>query len=420
MPQNSELYITGEDYAGNDVASAPDDLTGTSAQNKAIFDRLVKTVVAPKHNQTVDELLQLSQSTYTKSETTTLIDEKMIAIGAGDMRAAQYDPSGEIAAGGGIEAALAINGVQAFAHTYADSVHALQGSELATNIKFTATAPYSEGDTFTVNGTPCTAQSADGEALQGGCFVAGAVVQCFLNGTQLNFKAGGAGLNFKILAVAHEDDLPQTAAENTIAVITDTPIAQWAFASANPFESPSEGSVFIETSVSSTNAFNALRKNSLMVYPISGMQYIAGSWLRKTTYFYQNGLWVDGTTYLYKDGKEFPAITGGWSGGWAKNASSLSLYGGSGVGVIQTERTTAKVSVTDEAKLKFSGTVNNLGSSATLRFGLSTTTELGGLVAYGTTLPCEIDVSALSGEYYVIMYYYGYGPDIVVTEVSLQ
>ncbi|MBS7262534.1 MAG: hypothetical protein KIG36_02880 [Eubacteriales bacterium] len=44
----TEYKITN--YNGKDVASAPDVLTGTIAQNKAVFDALTKEVVVPKHN----------------------------------------------------------------------------------------------------------------------------------------------------------------------------------------------------------------------------------------------------------------------------------------------------------------------------------------------------------------------------------
>lgn len=47
--------ITG--YENKDVASAPDKLTGSAAENKAIFDSLIKGVVEIKHNGLVDYLM---------------------------------------------------------------------------------------------------------------------------------------------------------------------------------------------------------------------------------------------------------------------------------------------------------------------------------------------------------------------------
>ncbi|MDD2569275.1 MAG: hypothetical protein PHQ49_06480 [Clostridia bacterium] len=52
----TDYKITAADYFGNDVASLPDKLTGTVGENKAVFDRLVKHVVAVKLNGLIDAL----------------------------------------------------------------------------------------------------------------------------------------------------------------------------------------------------------------------------------------------------------------------------------------------------------------------------------------------------------------------------
>ena len=46
--------IQPSDISAKGVASAPDRLSGTAAENKAVFDRLVKEVVAEKFNSFVD------------------------------------------------------------------------------------------------------------------------------------------------------------------------------------------------------------------------------------------------------------------------------------------------------------------------------------------------------------------------------
>lgn len=51
-----DLKITAADYAGRDVASVGDRLTGTAAENKAVFDRLVKELLAGRFNDLVDTL----------------------------------------------------------------------------------------------------------------------------------------------------------------------------------------------------------------------------------------------------------------------------------------------------------------------------------------------------------------------------
>lgn len=49
--------ITDGDISTNGVQSAPDKLTGTAAENKAIFDRLIKNVVQECLNGLIDELV---------------------------------------------------------------------------------------------------------------------------------------------------------------------------------------------------------------------------------------------------------------------------------------------------------------------------------------------------------------------------
>ncbi len=51
-----KLKIVEGDYAGLGVSSAPDRMTGSASENKAVFDRLVKQLMAPRHNQLIDAL----------------------------------------------------------------------------------------------------------------------------------------------------------------------------------------------------------------------------------------------------------------------------------------------------------------------------------------------------------------------------
>lgn len=57
------------DYTGRDVASAPDRLTGTAAENKATFDRLAKGVSVPRFNSLIDELAGKGADTLVSSDT---------------------------------------------------------------------------------------------------------------------------------------------------------------------------------------------------------------------------------------------------------------------------------------------------------------------------------------------------------------
>lgn len=113
---------------------------------------------------------------------------------------------------------------------------------------------------------------------------------------------GGASLNFAVKAYSSEAELlAAVPKENTIGIITTTPITSWFFDAEEP-ETVADGMVWFPTGTSSTLAFNALKKNGIQVYPISAKQYVGGAWVDKTAMSYRGGEWVDWITYLYRKG----------------------------------------------------------------------------------------------------------------------
>lgn len=139
---------------------------------------------------------------------------------------------------------------------------------------------------------------------------------------------GGSSLNFKVIAVSSELLLPATAKENTIAVITTTPITSYVFSSSAP-TSPTEGMVWLVTGTASTVEFNAIKKNGLWVYPTGCQQYVSGAWVQKTVKTYMSGAWQDWQTYLYSYGDQHTDITGGWTtDGVVYSASNVYTNGG--------------------------------------------------------------------------------------------
>ena len=119
------------------------------------------------------------------------------------------------------------------------------------------------------------------------------------------FKHGGGGafLNFKVVGGTAQ---PETAAENTIWVNTETDISGWVFSTVEPGE-PAEGLVWIEVGSDSPAPFNMLKKNSVYVDPVSCKQYVSGAWADRFAYVYQNGAWVQFSEvitalYIIKDG----------------------------------------------------------------------------------------------------------------------
>lgn len=100
--------------------------------------------------------------------------------------------------------------------------------------------------------------------------------------------------------------------ENTIWVDTDVKITSHVFSATQP-ENPDDGMVWFQTGMSSNAAFNALKKNSIEVYPTGCKQYVVDAWVAKTAKTYMNGKWVDWWNgELYDGGNEYSAQTGGW------------------------------------------------------------------------------------------------------------
>lgn len=122
----------------------------------------------------------------------------------------------------------------------------------------------------------------------------------------INMTGSAPALNFKVVGGAAVPDNPK---ENTIWVNTDAPITGWALSFETPAE-PEEGMVWIVTGTSSKVAFNALKKNTLMVYPTTCKQFVNGAWNNVTAKSYIGGEWVDWLAYLFIEngGQQVPWV----------------------------------------------------------------------------------------------------------------
>lgn len=125
------------------------------------------------------------------------------------------------------------------------------------------------------------------------------------------FNIGGnMPINFSVQKFT-DDNLPDTAQENTIAVFTDHEITGWEF---GPFEPNNafDGLVWFLTGTTSPAAFNALKKNGILIFPMSAKQHIDGAWVSVPAKTYQVGKWVDWTVFAFNNGDLCEEITGGW------------------------------------------------------------------------------------------------------------
>jgi hypothetical protein len=123
---------------------------------------------------------------------------------------------------------------------------------------------------------------------------------------------GSGGLNFVVVGGTTEPTNPK---KNMIWVNTDQKITGWEFSATQPTE-PELGMVWIYIGISSSAEFNALKKNSIRIYPISAKQYIGGEFVKKPAKLYNGDGFIEFecSTYLYSHGNEYADITGTWEG----------------------------------------------------------------------------------------------------------
>lgn len=179
-----------------------------------------------------------------------------------------------------------------------------------------------------------------------------------------------------------------------------------------------EGTVWFSTGASSPVAFNALKKNGVMVYPLSAKQYVSGAWVDKTAKICQNGAWVDWVTYLYNNGNEYADLTGGWAEK-ATDSDEMGITKGTSKITVSVNRTsgnhqgsiagTAKmINLADVKTLRVTVAdySNSSGNANYCRIGVTNTgfNSTDTIAAYKNVSGngiVELDVSSLSGSYYI-------------------
>ena len=88
----------------------------------------------------------------------------------------------------------AINSIPDATHILSGTVHAIvRDNPDAPMFKFVATADFTFGDSFTVDGIAYTAKLTDGQQLNTNAFVDGSNVLCCLTGTELTFFVASTG-----------------------------------------------------------------------------------------------------------------------------------------------------------------------------------------------------------------------------------
>jgi hypothetical protein len=219
-----------------------------------------------------------------------------------------------------------------------------------------------------------------------------------------NLGGGSGGLNFKVVSYPTEEELIADApAENTIGVVTTTPITARVFSATDP-QSLLDGAVWFLIGTNSPAAFNAMKakKDAVMVYPMSAKQSVDGVLVDVVAKSYIGGAWVDWWNgELYDAGNEFESVTGGWVE-YSGNTAGATIEYGTGYlklttgkhGVVTSIETGNLIDMTDYSALVLTGEIK----SATTSGGWGLRDANGDQVAF-TTSEYSIDISTLNGLY---------------------
>lgn len=250
----------------------------------------------------------------------------------------------------------------------------------------------------------------------------------------------GAGVNFKIVGGTTQ---PTDSRENTIWVNTDTAISSWVFSATEPTE-PAAGMVWLQTGTYSNVEFNALKKGDIRVYPLAAKQYVSGAWVEKSALSYQDGNWVAWLRreILYEPGNENNPVTGGWtytSKGYSFDASTPGTptitRGISALTVQMPDVSGAiihpanKIDLTEYSTIVFDGIVSGSTAYASLcnfcvwsEFGTYANLNRSAFTTIQRNVDGEVslDVSELSGEFYVGFSLWTSAPKIEMRSMKLQ
>ena len=220
-------------------------------------------------------------------------------------------------------------------------------------------------------------------------------------------RRGGSGLDFRVIGAAAE---PAVCREKDIWVATDQPVTGTVFSAEQP--QGREGLLWVRTGSSSPVAFPADRRGTLYVYPESCYQYLNAAWTEKTAMSRLSGAWTAWRRYYFREGE-------GPSAAWR-----ISTWGDDSVsGAVSTSRLSINSTYNVNGQRALSS-VSQIDLSGVRRIKVELTANTGnwrmgvapGRIVWNTALLCstgdipaqanvrktvELDVSALSGPYYL-------------------
>ena len=253
-------------------------------------------------------------------------------------------------------------------------------------------------------------------------------------GTAETVPTGGTTLNFSVVGGTTQ---PASPSENTIWVNTSTEITEWEFSASAP-ASPVAGMVWFLTWVESSVPFNALQQNGINLCPMKAQQYIDGVWVYKEAQSYQGSSWKDWFLYIvdiaathmevagalnllaYRPSTSSSTVTKPNQSISSVSGMTLSLPDGDS-GTAGSLFTSRKVDLTGYSTMKiYVESASTEQSNGYVRFGATKSGANNYVVSAAKTIcsgengsvsakTISLDVSDLTGTYYLFINLYGGG-----------
>ena len=253
---------------------------------------------------------------------------------------------------------------------------------------------------------------------------------------------GGSDLNFSVVGSPTQPVAPKY---NDIWVKTSVKISDWEFSEVNmPSHAMAEGFVYFTSTYNGawaareSTGLNFLRKHAILTKLTAACQYYSGAWHSMDAYIYKSGTWVQFSwtiVYLYNHGVLNNAFTGGISvvrKGISENANTRNTpkvtyntdnivitNGGSTYNDGGIVHFTNKVNMTPYKTLRFEGSGVGVYNKLYIWPNFGSYINTNSVASIQTT--GNLDVSALTGEFYIGFGIYGMDENkVIVRSVYLQ
>lgn len=200
------------------------------------------------------------------------------------------------------------------------------------------------------------------------------------------------------------------------------------------------GQVWVKTGSSAAAPIDIDKKNSIILYPNSCYQYVNGAWAAKTAMTFVNGAWKNWAVYLLENGADNTAVTGGWQGkahylsadatgreptisfSGGKMVITQNGSAGSNAGIVYAKN---KTDLSGHNKITVTAySTQTQANNAKLAVWAAEPNDWDGAanvsVAGTTAKTYTLDISALSGEFYIGFTLYQYNGGTLTIEDDLK